>query len=328
MRVTWPLALVALLLLAAGGLAVWYQQTSVRLADGLAVANGRIEVERVDIAPKLPGRVARIGVREGDFVERNAIVAELDTDELQARRASAQAAMERAVAAIGQAEAEIAIREAEHRLTQVEMQRAIALQQRAAGTVQEVDRRKAENAVAEARILGAKAALAQAQATRLAAAADLAQIEVLIRDSVLRAPVAGRIEYRLVQPGEVVAAGARVATLLDLSDAYMTIFLPTSEAGRVALGSPARIVLDAAPGYVFPARISFIAAEAQFTPKTVETQEERTKLMYRIKVSVEPALLGRYRDYVKAGLTGNAYVLVKGRSDFPADLAPHLPDVG
>ena len=114
-------------------------------------------------------------------------------------------------------------------------------------------------------------------------------------------------------------------TVLDLSDVSMTIFLPTSEAGRVALGSEGRIVLDAAPNYVIPAAVSFVAAEAQFTPKTVETANEREKLMYRVKLAIDPGLLETYRDYVKAGLTGNAYLKIAPRRVAGA-LPPKLPD--
>jgi len=144
---------------------------------------------------------------------------------------------------------------------------------------------------------------------------------------VLRTPVSGRVEYKLVQAGEVIAAGGRVVTILDLTDVFMTIFLPTGEAGRVALESEARIVLDAVPDAVFPANVSFVAAEAQFTPKTVETLNEREKLMYRVKLAIDPKLLDTYRYYVKAGLTGNAYVQVRASATWPEWLAVRLPNV-
>ena len=143
----------------------------------------------------------------------------------------------------------------------------------------------------------------------------------------MHTPVSGRVEYKLVQAGEVVAAGGRLVTVLDLSDVFMTIFLPTGEAGRVAFGSEARIILDAVPDAVFPATASFVAAEAQFTPKTVETVKEREKLMYRVKLAIDPKLLETYRDYVKAGMTGNAYVPITANTVWPERLAVRLPNV-
>jgi HlyD family secretion protein len=326
MRAVPILALAAAAVLAAAAIWYWRDHNTARLPTGLASANGRIEVERVDIAAKLAGRVAEIRVKEGDSVGKDMIVARLDTAELLAQLAAARAAVERASASMRRAEAEIAIREAEHNLAEIEWRRAVELERRAATTTAEVDRRKAQHLVAEAQILGARAALDDGKAAKAVAKAQVAQIEATLADMTLRTPVSGRVEYKLVQPGEVVASGSRLVTILDLTDVFMTIFLPTSEAGRVSLGSDARIVLDAAPGYVIPASVSFVAAEAQFTPKTVETANEREKLMYRVKLAIDPRILETYRDYVKAGLTGNAYVKLRRDAAWPDRLRPRLPD--
>ncbi len=96
------------------------------------------------------------------------------------------------------------------------------------------------------------------------------------------------MQFRVAQPGEVLGAGGTVLNLVDLSDVYMTFFVPETVAGRVALGSEVRIVLDAAPQYVIPARVSYVASVAQFTPKTVETASERQKLMFRVRAQIAP----------------------------------------
>ncbi|MDE2380061.1 efflux RND transporter periplasmic adaptor subunit [Bradyrhizobium sp.] len=320
-------AIAAVLTLATGGYVYWTHMKAALTPEGLASANGRIEVTRVDIASKLPGRVAQVRVREGDAVRKGDLIAELDTAELRAQLAGAKAAVQRAVAAIARAEADIAIRKAERDLAEAEMQRALHLEQTSSGTKADLDRRRAQSLVAAAQIEGSRAALVEANAAREAADAQVAQIEAMLDDSELHSPVNGRVEYRLVQPGEVVAAGGRLVTILDLSDVYMTVFLPTGQSGRVALGSQARIVLDSVPDAVFPATVSFVAAEAQFTPKTVETQNGRQKLMYRVKLAIDAKLLETYRDYVKAGLTGNAYVQVMPNAVWPAALSVRLPDV-
>ncbi|MGQ9368348.1 HlyD family secretion protein [Azospirillum sp. ST 5-10] len=325
MRAAPLLGCLAALGVGVGGYAYWSDQQARQVPAGLAAANGRIEVERVDIATKLAGRVAGIAVREGDAVAAGAVVARMDTVELEAGLLAARAAVRRAAAAIGKAEAEVAIREAEATLAEVELKRAVELERRAAGPAADVDRRRAQAAVAEANIQGARADVVDARAAREAAEAEVAQLEATIADMTLTAPVAGRVEYRLAQPGEVLAAGGRVVTLLDLHDVHMTVFLPTGEAGRVALGSQARIVLDAAPSYVVPAAVSFVAAEAQFTPKAVETANEREKLMYRVKLAIDPALLETYRAYVKAGLTGMAYVRTDPDAPWPDRLQTRLP---
>jgi HlyD family secretion protein len=153
------------------------------------------------------------------------------------------------------------------------------------------------------------------------ARATIERVKADIRDSDLRAPRGGRIQYRVAQPGEVVAGGGRVLNLVDLSDVYMTFFLPETMAGRVGLGSEVRLVLDAAPQYVIPARISFVADVAQFTPKTVETESERQKLMFRVRARIDPALLRRNIQHVKTGLPGMAYVRINPGTPWPEKLA-------
>jgi HlyD family secretion protein len=128
----------------------------------------------------------------------------------------------------------------------------------------------------------------------------------------------------VAQPGEVLGAGGRVLNMVDLGDVYMTFFLPTAQAGRVAIGAEVRIVLDAAPQWAIPAEATFVANVAQFTPKTVETEEERQKLMFRIRAHISPELLRRYIDQVKTGLPGRAFVRIDSSAEWPAFLTETL----
>ena len=157
-----------------------------------------------------------------------------------------------------------------------------------------------------------------------AARAAIESITADINDSVLKSPRDGRVQYRVAQPGEVLAAGGRVLNMVDLSDVYMTFFLPTAQAGRVAIGSDVRIVLDAVPQYVIPAKATFVADVAQFTPKTVETEEERQKLVFRIKARISPELLKKYILQVKTGLPGVAYVKLDPNAQWPPALQGKL----
>ena len=164
-----------------------------------------------------------------------------------------------------------------------------------------------------------------AKAQIAAGQAEVARLKSQIKDSTLVAPAGGRIQYKLAQPGEVLAAGGRVLTLLDLSDVYMTIFVPARVAGPLAVGDEARVTLDPLPGYVFPAKVTFVATEAQFTPKTVETAEEREKLMFRVKLTVDPELRTRYETQVKTGIRGIGFVRSDKKVAWPDSLAVKLP---
>lgn len=322
-----PILIIAVIAIGAvGSYAYWLDNQSERVPPGLARANGRVEVERVDVATKYGGRLAEVRVGEGVEVEKGATLVRVDTTEALAQLAAAKAAVHRAQQLVGRARASVALREAELKLAQAELRRIAELQRNNTASVAELDRRTAQRDIANASLAGAKADVEDAKAATEAADAQVAQIEAVIADMTLKAPISGRVEYRLAREGEVVASGGRVLTLLDLSDVHMTIFLPTSQVGRVALGSEARIVLDSAPEYVVPATVSFVAEEAQFTPKYVETANQREKLMYRVKLHIDPQILGTYRGYVKAGLTGNAYVKLEAAAVWPENLAPRLPD--
>ena len=158
-----------------------------------------------------------------------------------------------------------------------------------------------------------------------ASRSTIERLQADIEDSSLKAPRDGRVQYRVAEPGEVVAAGGRVLNMLDLSDVYMTFFLPTAVAGRIALGAEVRLVLDAAPQYVIPASVSFVASEAQFTPKTVETAIEREKLMFRVRAHIPPDLLRKHISEVKTGLPGVAYVLLDANPGWPDRLKVKMP---
>lgn len=132
------------------------------------------------------------------------------------------------------------------------------------------------------------------------------------------------MQYRIAQPGEVLSAGGRVLNLVDLGDVYMTFFLPTAEAGRTSMGSDVRLILDAAPQYTIPAKVSFVADVAQFTPKTVETEEERQKLTFRVRAQIPQELLQKYIQYVKTGLPGMAYVRLDPQAVWPENLERNL----
>ena len=171
----------------------------------------------------------------------------------------------------------------------------------------------------------AEAQVQQAEAAIGATEAVVARIATEIADGELRAPRSGRVQYRVVQPGEVVGGGGKVVSLVDVGDVYMTFFLPEMAAGRVALGTEVRIVLDAAQAFVIPARVSYVASVAQFTPKTVETQSERQKMVFRVKARIDPELLAKYPEQVKTGLPGIAHVRLDAERDWPAELQVRLP---
>lgn len=301
----------------------WMQATSGHLS-GIAFGNGRLESTEVDIAAKLPGRVESVLVEEGDLVKPGQVVARMDTSVLAAELREAEAEKTRAEAERNAAIAVIAERQSALVLTQREFQRTQQLYSRNVVEARELDRYQTARLVAEALMNAAVAEKTSAEAAIDVAAAKIRRIQADLDDSVLQSPRIGRVQYRLAEPGEVLPAGGKVVTLIDISDVYMTFFLPTKDAGQLVIGGDARILLDALPDRAIPAAISFVSPIAQFTPKQVETQSEREKLMFRIKVRIDPKLLLRYADRVKVGLPGVAYVKLSPTSEWPPELESDL----
>lgn len=342
-RVGVAIALVAMVLIAR------HYLTRDPLGAGIASGNGRIEATEVDVAAKLPGRIREVLAREGDTVKAGQVLATIDVDAMQAQREQALAQSQGALITVQSAQAQVAQalsqrtsavaqlrqREADLAAAHQHLRRSTELaaegatprqeqeddQTRLKSTQAAVQAARAQVEALDATIATARSQVAGARANVGAARAATRQFDVNIEDAVLRAPRAGRVQYRIAEPGEVVGAGGKVLNLIDLSDAYLTFFLPEQAVGRVGMGDEARIILDSAPDRVIPARISFVADVAQFTPKTVETKDERQKLMFRVRASIEPRLLAQYPALVKSGMPGMAYVRIDPNKPWPAKLA-------
>ena len=343
----------AIALIAAAAYFAWNASRDSGPGAGFVQGNGRIEATEIDIATKLPGRLAEVLAAEGDFVQAGTALARMDVAALQAQRSEAVARHAQAQHGVATAHAQVALRESDLRATQAQValreseldaaQRRLArsteLARDGASSQQELDDDRARQRSAQAGVTASKAqvdaARAAIQAARTqvtgaeaqvaAAQASIERIDADLHDATLTAPRDGRVQFRIAQEGEVLGAGGRVLNLVDLSDVYMTFFLPETAAGRVAIGSEARIILDAAPHIVIPATIRFVSATAQFTPKTVETASERQKLMFRVRAQIDRELLARHLQQVKTGLPGVTWVKLDASAPWPATLQPNVP---
>lgn len=352
-----PLGVLAIVAALAGaGWYGWQQYAGQPSLEGFASGNGRIEATEMDVASKTGGRLDSVLVREGDDVNAGQVVARMDVraqeaelqisdaqiEQARANRDAAAAAVSQRHSDVATASAVVSQRDSQLDLAEKEIERTQRLVDKGFISNQklDVDRTNRQSALdatkaarsqlsgAQSSIAAAGAAVKQADAAIEAAEARSARIRVDLQDAVLTAPADGRVLYRLAEPGEVLAAGGKVLTLLDITDVYMTVFLPTSQAGRVAIGSEARIVLDVRPDISIPATVSFVSPQAQFTPKSVETQAEREKLMFRVRVKIPPELLRAYAKQVKTGLPGVAWIRLDPAAPWPATLPPpvELPE--
>lgn len=302
------LAVLAFLAGAGGtGYYVW-KQAHPPLPVGISLGNGRIEADEIDIATKYAGRVAELLVDIGDTVAPGQVVARMDTREIEQSLSKSEAQVRQAHHAVDEAEANLAQQQTQKTLAEQEIDRTRSLLKNGWTTQEVADQRQQQLDGALAAFNAAQARVRVAQHALEAAEHDAGIYKVQIADNALVAPKAGRVQYRLTNVGEVLPAGGKVFTMLDLSYVYIDVYLPTLEAGKVKVGADARIVLDAYPDHPIPAKVSFVASQAQFTPKTVETQSERDKLMFRIRARIDEQRLLAHADAVRSGLPGVAYV--------------------
>ena len=345
----------ATLIAAAGAMVflAWELLKPKGLPEGFASGNGRIEATEVDIDAKIAERIRSVLVHEGDFVRPGQLLVQMNTDVLMAQRREAEAELQSALTSVATAESQLTQRRAEktaaiavvaERRAELDAAQKLFLRTQVLApkdfvTVQALDDARANSKSKEAAVSAAEAQVAAADAAVSSATSEILdarakveaeratiqRIQANINDSALYSPVDGRVQYRVAEPGEVLPAGGRVLNLVNLADVYMTFFLPDKVAGQVALGAEARIVLDAVPQFVIPAKVSFVANVAQFTPKTVETAEERQKLTFRIKGQIAPELLHQYLSQVKTGVPGMAYVRLNPQVEWPSYLQVRLP---
>ncbi len=318
----WVRTMLALVVVlgAAGGGYYWWQRVHSQLPAGIAFGNGRLEADEIDIATKYAGRIAEILADEGDLVKAGQIVARMDTRDLEASLKKSQEQVKQAQRAVDEANANLEQQNTQVLLAQQEHDRASYLVQKGFQTKEVLDQRSQQLTGAKALQTAARARVIQAEHARDGATHDVELYSIQIADNALTAPRDGRIQYRISNVGEVLPAGGKVFAMLDTASVYMDIYLPTADAGKVKFGADSRIVLDAYPNVAIPAKVSFIATQAQFTPKTVETQTERAKLMFRVRVRIDPALLRQHAESVRSGLPGVAYVLADSKTQWPPAL--------
>jgi HlyD family secretion protein len=301
------------------GYQYWKEKQSA-LPAGIASGNGRVEAKLVDIAPKEALRVKEIRFEEGDLVKPGDIVVLMDTNTLTSQLEEAKLNVVATQEKEAVARATIERSKAQIELAKVEVNRSKSLVAQRAGSQRELDVRNTTLKTTSAGLREEEAKLRTIQQEVSVAKAQVATIQTRIDDATLKSPVLGRVLYKLAEVGEVLAAGGKAMTLVNLEDVYMEIFLPAAEAARVKLGAEARIAPDHMPGRVAIGYVSFVSPEAQFTPKQVETRSEREKLMFRVKIKLPEKTVSSFIEYIKTGVRGVGYVKLDESVEWPASL--------
>ncbi|MGD1147477.1 MAG: efflux RND transporter periplasmic adaptor subunit [Thermoanaerobaculaceae bacterium] len=288
-------------------------------------ASGHIEATEVRVAAKVGGRLVELPFWEGDAVSAGAVVARLDTIDAEHDLARARADLDNADARlrlllagtrkedIARSEAELARAEADLAGAALDLRRLEGLADRGTATLKARDdaRTRAEvlgRIVASDRADLAKARagsrpeeIEEARASKAAAEATAAAIQQHITDATVQAPRDGVITERAAEPGEVLAPGALLYVLTDIAHPWLNAYVDEPSLARVRLGDPARVRIDGRSGD-FTGKVTYVSDVAEFTPKNVQTPEERAKLVFRVKVGLDNP--GRV---FKPGMPADAY---------------------
>ncbi len=298
------IAAVAVALIGYFGYKYWDAQRTA-VPEGIAFGNGRLEAKLADVAAKEALRIKEILVKEGDLVQPGQVLVRLDTSTLTSQLAEANAQVAAAQQRLAIAKSAIARRQSEIRLAKIEVDRSTKLVADRAGSQRELDVRQSNYETTIASLGEERAKLNTAEQEVEVAKAQVVTVQTRIDDATLSSPMMGRVLYRLAEPGEVLAAGGKALTIVNLDDVYMEVFLPAAEASKTKIGAEGRITVDYEPNRAAPGVISFVSPEAQFTPKQVETKSEREKLMFRVKIQIPPELVTHYINNIKTGVRGS-----------------------
>ncbi len=317
--------ILGLVVIGAVSFAVWKnQQLQAEELVGIAAVNGRLELKRLDVATLYPGRVEEILVQEGDEVKINQPLARLSSTISQTQVSGALAQKKRAAETVSRALAEIDARQQQAKVAKLELDNAFKLRRDNLISSTELERRQSAYNASLAAVNTTQAAKAEAEAAVAQAQAQLEKAQSQYEDMIIKAPKDGRLEYQIAEVGNVLGAGGKVVSVLDPTDTYINVFLTAQQMNQIKLSDDARIVIDGINA-VFPAKITFVANNAQFTPKSVETTEERAKLMFKVKLQIPVDIALKYKGLLKGGMTAIGYVKYDPQAQWVEQLDVKLP---
>ena len=319
---------------AAAGFGYWYNRPTGQ--DTALTLYGNVDLRQVDLAFNGNERIAAVLVQEGDAVHNGQILAKLDTGRLapQVAQVEAQTAAQQAVVQrlhngsrpeeIAQARANLESALADADNARRKYQRASTLFQRATGTQQDVDNAKAAMDIADAKVKVNQKILdlaiagprlediAQAEAQLRADQAQLALMRQQLADATLVAPVDGIVRSRLMEPGEMASPQKPVLSLAIIDPKWVRAYVSEPDLGHVHPGMAATVMVDGFPDRRFAGWVGFISPTAEFTPKTVQTAELRTSLVYEIRVFVTDKA-----DELRLGMPATVYLPLDQRDGTP-----------
>ncbi|MCS7163496.1 MAG: efflux RND transporter periplasmic adaptor subunit [Thermodesulfovibrio sp.] len=281
-----------------------------KIPEGLIILSGRVEGREINISPKIQGRIVKLYKDEGESVKSGELLCEIDSEQLLARYKGAIETVEASYSAIAQAKANLMKAEASYEKSKKDYERYVSLLKEELISKSDFDRVKMQYDSAKAEVDAFTKAIAQAEANYRAAQQKLREAQADLKETKIYSPTQGVVLSRPIEVGEVVNPGTVLYVLVDLNRLYVKVYVPEPEIGKLKLGLPARVYIDAYPDRYFNGKITKIYEQAEFTPKNVETKEERVKLVFGVEVSVDNP-----EGLLKPGMPAD--VVIKWKEDAP-----------
>jgi len=318
--------------------ALWFYFRGKKGVEGILEANGQVRGTEITVSSKIPGKLEMVSIQEGQSIERGELIAEISSDEIRARIEQVNAQVEiykkqqevafhsvhQAKAALERVESSIKDVESRLNLASSDYQRYSELADKGIIARRELEQAETQLKSAQANADAAKESREEAIATieraeasqgvianQLAAAdAQLKEINAIFQDTKIYAPSGGTVINKLAEQGELVVQGTPIAVIMDLSDIYVRVYIPQIDIGKIRIGNPVRIYADAFPDSYFKGKVVEVSQKAEFTPKEVHMKEERTKLVFGVKVMIENP-----EGYLKPGMPVD--VRIRWKEDVP-----------
>ena len=290
-------------------------------------ATGTIEVTKTDITPKVAGYLAELKIKEGDVVTIGQLVARIDRPDLQAQLLRDEAALARAKAQLRDLEQGARTQELQEAAANLSAAKSLAEKAKAdferysrlfrdgAISTQQLDNSRSAHEVAANNLLAAQSRYSLLQAGTRPETIEAQRLEVQrsqavlvssqtqLADTSVASPLAGRVLSKNYEKGEFVNAGSAIATIGDMRDCWVKIYVATEQLGRIRLGQAAKVKIDAYPDRLFRGEIKEISQNAEYTPRQSITQRERANMVFAVKVKIDNA-----EEFMKPGLPADVVI--------------------
>lgn len=293
-----------------------YNKVNKQSDNYIVKGNGRIEGREIAISAKFAGKIAQLNVDEGDTVKKGDLLAVLDSRSLEANIESQKSKTEEIKKQILATDAMIRATKSDIKFFKKELERSKTLVKQSFSSQLELDRNENNLEKAEANLANLEATKKSLEASHKSLLSLIKSQEIDLEDMKIYAPSDGVILYKLVEDGEVLPNGGKMFMMYNPDELYMTVYMPSEIAGQVKIGEKSIIKLDAYKDKIFPAKVTFVADNAEFTPKEVETQEERQKLVFRVKLTLDNNSLRE----AKPGMPGDGYIKFDKDKPWPSYL--------